>query len=275
MTTLVGWLGTQGDGPTSIYLASDSRISWAPNQRWDAGRKLFALKHSPDLFGYCGDALFPSQALGQIAEMADNHLQFRTASTPLAKHQRVVQMLTGSLQLRHQAVTSGFTVVHVARERSGATLSFMIWCTTYTPDRGLRDELHATLDASAPGPSRRLLALGTGAVSYVEETIRWSASAQGNTSRAYFTALCDVLAREDDPSSGGVPQLVGLYRVGNGRAFGIVHGGKRYFHGLPVAEMGNYGSVEWRDDTFQRIDGRTLKLSKRAQRQVRPRLPEL
>lgn len=276
MTTLVGWLGTQSDGPTSIYLASDSRISWSsPDQRWDAGRKLFALRHSPDLFGYCGDVLFPSQALGQVAEIADHHLLFKTASTASARHERVVQMLEGSLARRHRVTPSGFVVVHVARDGSGSTCRFRIWRTTYTPGGHLSDSLYETVDASAPGPSRRLFALGSGAEAYVSETIRWNASAQGNTSRAYFTALCDVLAREDDRGSGGVPQLVGLYRIGNGRAFGVIHGGERYFHGLPVAEMDNYGSVEWRDDAFQRIDGRTLKLLKRAQRQVRPTLPDL
>jgi hypothetical protein len=275
MTTLVGWLGTQSDGPTSIYLASDSRISWSsPDRRWDACRKLFALRHSPDLFGYCGDALFPSQALGQVAEMADHHLLFETAATASARHRRVVQMVEGSLARRHRAVMSEFSLVHVARDETGSACSFHIWCTICRPGGDIEDSLYASIDASAPGPSRRLIALGTGAEAYVKETTRWNASAQGNTSRAYFTALCDVLAREDDRASGGVPQLVGLYRIGNGRAFGVVHAGKRYFHGLPVADLDNYGSVEWRDDAFPRIDGRSLKLLKRAQRQIRPTLPD-
>ena len=275
MTTLVGWLGVQGDGPSSIYLASDSRISWpSPGRRWDAGRKLFALRHSADLFGYCGDALFPSQALGQVVEMADHHLLFRDASTAGNRHERVVQMLAGSVSRQHDAETDDFTVVHVARDGLLSESSFAIWTTTYKRGGELRDQLVERIAAAAPGPSRRLLALGKGSAAYVKETIRWNASAQGNTSRAYFTALCDVLERGDDPGSGGAPQLVGLYRNGNGRAYGVVHKGERYFHGLPLATMETYGTVEWRDDAFQRIDGRTLELMKSAQRQVRPRLPD-
>jgi hypothetical protein len=276
MTTLAGWLATDSRGPSSIYLASDSRISWqTPDQRWDAARKLFACRHSADLFGYCGDALFPSQTLGQVTEIADHHLLFDPVAPASARHERVVQMVAGSIAQRQRAVASDFTFVHVGRDQSGMASSFKVWCTTCTSGGEIRDGLLAAIEASDPGPSRRLLALGSGADAYIAETIRWDASAQGKTSRAYFTALCDVVAREDDPASGGIPQLVGLYRSGNGRAFGIIHGGRRFFHGLPLAEMDTYGSIEWRDDAFQRIDGKTLKLVKRGQRQVRPSLPEL
>ena len=56
MTTLISWVGIDQRRPTSLYLASDSRISWgSQHHRWDVGRKLFSCKVSADIFGYCGD----------------------------------------------------------------------------------------------------------------------------------------------------------------------------------------------------------------------------
>ena len=135
----------------------------------------------------------------------------------------------------------------------------------------MKDHDLTIVRATDPIPSRRLLVLGTGADAYWDETMRWAASAQGNTSRSYFTAFCDALASRTDEKSGGVPQLVGLYRVRNGITFGIVIDGRKYFDGLPVGDLEDYGRTEWRDDAFQRIDPKTLTLVKGAQRQVRPR----
>jgi hypothetical protein len=274
MTTLVAWLATDSTGPASVYIASDSRISWsAPQGRWDAGRKLFACDTSPDIFGYCGDALFPVHALGQVVELADHGVLFMPGAGATERHAALVQCIKRSFSLRAAALDSGFSIVHVARDCEGMSSQFLVWRTGFSRSGAPSDNICATVEASEGGKSRRLVALGTGAESYVRETLRWSGSAQGGTSRGFFTALCDVLDRQDDPASGGAPQLVGLYRNGNGRSFGIVHKGTKYFHGLPVPELDAYGSVEWRDDAFQRINPQTLKLVRGAQRQVRPRFP--
>jgi hypothetical protein len=276
MTTLVGWLSSDSRGPSAIYIASDSRITWGvPHRRWDAGRKLFACRESPDLFGYCGDVLFPTQALGQAVELADHKLLFNEGSTAVDRHERLLQVLTESLSLRSGAPRSDFSIVHVARDGHGMTSCFSIWKASFSSSNGLRDRLIAQVRVSDGGVSRRLFALGSGAEAYVEETIRWSASAQGNTSRAFYTALCDVVGRGSDSASGGAPQLVGLYRNGNGRAFGVVHEGRRYFHGVPVPNITHFKGIEWRDDAFQRIDPTTMALKRGAQRQVRPKMPPL
>ena len=74
MTTLFSWTGIDTHGPASIYIASDSRISWGKNATWDAGRKLFASKNFPEIFGYCGSVSFPIQILGQLIEHIDDGL---------------------------------------------------------------------------------------------------------------------------------------------------------------------------------------------------------
>ena len=75
MTSFVAWVGVDARGPASIYLASDSRISWVDPDKtfetWDYGRKLFASKKYPEIFGYFGDTLFPSQMLGQVLDLIE------------------------------------------------------------------------------------------------------------------------------------------------------------------------------------------------------------
>ncbi len=49
--------------PASIYIVSDSKITWTDNKKkiladFDFGRKVFGCKNSPDIFGYCGDVGF-------------------------------------------------------------------------------------------------------------------------------------------------------------------------------------------------------------------------
>jgi hypothetical protein len=71
MTTIVAWLGVDSRGPASLYLASDSRITWGPSTSWDVRRKLFVCRTQPYLFGYAGEAFAPTHLLGQITERID------------------------------------------------------------------------------------------------------------------------------------------------------------------------------------------------------------
>jgi hypothetical protein len=88
MTTLISWIGVDSRKPSSLYIASDSRLSWASSDAyWDRGRKVFSSKRLPHIWGYCGDVLYPSLALGQIIAAVDNSnlLSFRGRSHQLAQ----------------------------------------------------------------------------------------------------------------------------------------------------------------------------------------------
>lgn len=75
LTSLMCWIGVDSRGPASAYIATDSRLSWSRNQTWDFGRKTFASASSPDVFGYCGDVVFPSIVLSQFVSALDGRLQ--------------------------------------------------------------------------------------------------------------------------------------------------------------------------------------------------------
>jgi hypothetical protein len=95
MTTLIAWISYGHSGlATAVYLASDSRITWgSQNNRWDAGRKLFTASTSPHAFGYCGDVVFPSLVLAQVASAIDQKLVFDSNALPDVKHAAIVSLL--------------------------------------------------------------------------------------------------------------------------------------------------------------------------------------
>jgi hypothetical protein len=270
VTTLVVWVSFDQRAPSALYMASDSRISWGSEHvRWDAGRKLFACRRHPDIFGYTGDVVFPSLVLGQIVEAMDSGLLIRDGDDSEARHSKIVAAVKRSADQRHNAPTANFSIVHASRQFAGPRAEFRLWQLSFDATAKSWSELEITVP---PGQSSLLVAIGTGARSAKAHHSRWETSAQGGTSRAIFGAFCDSLKSQTDPLSGGVPQLVGMYHTRMPQAFGLVLNGGRYFHGLPLPSELNPNDIEWRDELFQRMDGRTLQVAAGAQRHARPKL---
>jgi hypothetical protein len=72
MTTLVCLVGVDQRKPSSVYIGSDSRISWGDSDTvWSQGRKVFACANSPRVFGYVGDVTFPALAIPTIVDLID------------------------------------------------------------------------------------------------------------------------------------------------------------------------------------------------------------
>ena len=266
MTTLIAWLAVDHRGPTALYLASDSRITWrTAAHRWEVGRKLFSCHQQPDIFGYAGDVLFPSLALGQAIEFFDNKI-FKTVE-PDDRHADFVGLIKSSFAHRHNAPTQDFRIVHGMRIGSGMESTFRIWILSYSASINIWTDYEIIVPAEISG---LLVAIGSGASNFLAHS-RWiTEKPQGGTSRAVFWAFCDALRSGSDRLSGGSPQLVGIYRKEPPRSFGIVFNGGRYFHGLPVDGDLNFECLEWRDESFQRVNGETMNLIEGGQRHGRP-----
>ena len=113
------------------------RISWgSQHHRWDVGRKLFSCKVSADIFGYCGDVLFPSLALGHFAEAVDRELILAPNDNAEARHASLVSVLQLSFQNRHNCRDQDFYILHGARENFGENAAFRIWQLTYLASKG-------------------------------------------------------------------------------------------------------------------------------------------
>src|SRR4051794_9784665 len=135
MTTLISWatyIAGQANAPSSIYIVSDSRITWGTHNRyWDGGRKVFTCCIEPHMFGYCGDVVFPSLVLAQIASAIDNGVLFRSAASAEEKNEVVFSSLKKSFQRRRDTPDQSFSILHALRTGTDATRNFFIWQISY------------------------------------------------------------------------------------------------------------------------------------------------
>jgi hypothetical protein len=265
MTSLAAWVAVDGRGTSALYLVSDSRLTWAPaGLEWSLGRKLFASKTTNDIFGYCGDVLFPSLILGQLESLLNSSVLSASGETPYQRHQLFVRMIQNSLESYPPARRADFSIIHGAREHAGLRSLFHLWRLDWSTQLGWAD---ARVDL--PNESRVALALGSGADALAEWEKRWQRPL-GRVSRAVFGSFCDALKSGIDPKTGGAPQLVRLYRDGPGSVVGVLLEGQRFIYGISVPSGEGIQSVEWRNSLFERCDPNAMAILENAQRQPRP-----
>ena len=270
MTLLVAWAGVDSHGPSSVYIASDSRISWGTAASFDYGRKVFSFSRWPDILGYCGDVLFPSIALNQIVELADAGLLFAPTFSCKQKFQAIVDKLNDLFrqypQLHSGIAENSLSIIHASRDPTD-NKKFSCHTISWTSKRGWHGE-----ERALPNSSDVLFALGTGAREFSENFRRYKVGTNRETSRAVFHCFCDTLTQVADPLVGGAPQLVGIYRKPHSPGFtvGTIYNGMRYFLGAHIDNGRNLDTVEWRNANFERCEGRTMNKLPDAQPQPDP-----
>jgi hypothetical protein len=266
MTTLICWVGVDSRGPSSAYIASDSRISWGANLGWNHGQKTFASKTLPEVFGFCGDVTFPSNVLNQTVSMIDNGILYGAGTAPEARLNSIGLLLKAGLEAYPSGLRNAFTVLYCSRFGEKSTSSdFRIARIAWGPRAGWTYEWLAV-----PAVSALVVAMGSGGDSAREWNERWRKSDVGGTSRAVFAGFCDHLRSGSDPLTGGAPQLVGIYRQGPAKCFGIITASGRTMFGLPIAVVPDDAALEWRNELFEVCDPATGLRKQGAQPQPRP-----
>jgi len=267
MTLLASWVGIDSRKPASIYIVSDSRISWGDKVKFDFGKKVFGCQNFPDIFGYCGDVLFPSIVLNQITDIADQGLLFDENSTCEEKSQAVINKLIQSFSNYPKEVegitTDTLQVVHCSR---GNNSDF--YCKKMKWTKSTNKWAGETVDFKKH--SDKLFVVGSGASEFLEKYKEYWKSENQKTSRALYHCFTDTLNDIKDFHCGGAPQLVGLYRIGNARHYGMIYNKKRYFQGMQIDNLNNFNDIEWRNELFEVCDGNTMKIKDKAQRQPNP-----
>src|SRR5687767_9067981 len=84
MTSVLLWLAADSRGASSLYIATDSRLS-NETSKWDSGPKALAATTSPEIFAYCGDALLGSNLLSTVVQQINLGTLFETTATPEKK----------------------------------------------------------------------------------------------------------------------------------------------------------------------------------------------
>jgi hypothetical protein len=113
-----------------------------------------------------------------------------------------------------------------------------------------------------------ILTSGSGSTTVAAKIARWAAGPAANTSRTAYRAFVDAIQSPNNALSAGPPQMVGLYRKGYGRTFGIRWRRQFYFGGLRVGAQASDepGGTEWRNERFERVSAQTGHLLPGAKR---------
>lgn len=264
MTCLIAWIGVDGRGTSSCYLAADSRFSWDDKGTavWDHGRKVFCSRQSPNIWGYYGDVVFPATVIGQIVEAVDENV------LPIQEDGQALFERAFKEQLRGypQTFARPFGVVHCQREGSSINSRFSIKHVGWSAKQGW-----SSTQLPLPAESGVVDSFGSGKKNFKLWSSRFSKSEVGGTSRAVFQAFCTMLEEGKDPLVGGAPQLVSLFREGQGRPHGIVWNGDAWMGGLRLGKGDFRTAIEFRDACFQRCNSNSLTLLADAQPQPLPK----
>ncbi|WP_375584237.1 hypothetical protein [Cyclobacterium xiamenense] len=266
MTLIISWIGVDRKKDykeiSSIYIASDSRYSWGSAKKFDQGIKVFGSSKFPEIFGFCGDVLFPSIILGQIIPQIDNGILFGPNDGAGTKNQRVFNYIRSSLDTypKEYLVNDGFTILHATRVNK----EFNLFKTTFGKEKILKNK-----EIQLPKISTTIFTGGSGEKEFNSHWEEWNNPMHNNygTSRAVYHCLSKTLKEIKDPRTGGLPQIVGLYKVGNMRLFGVVEYEKKYVYGKELTENIYSKSIEWRNGNFERTSPENLKRLKGAQQQ--------
>lgn len=258
MTSLVAWVGVDQRGPASVYIATDSRITWpngtAPPQ-WNGARKTYSTVKVAHIMGYVGDVVFPALTLPTVVAQLD---EYSNEELIEGTQERVLELLTAAWRDVPLDARLGSEIVHCTRVGTGLNARFGVQI--------LRLPAGSTQWTSTvltvPNRSSRIEFLGSGRrqlETFHEVWVRPGVEAD-RTSRAVFSAFCDAVDSGMDPSTGGPPQLVGLYRQGPGRSFGVYWNGHSYLHGTDISGVA-LENLEYRNNRFERVDAAGIRLA--------------
>lgn len=271
MTSFLAWVAADSRGPTSLYFASDSRVSWRNDVRyWDTARKLFATNTTAEIFGFTGYVLLPQLVLARVCDFIDRGFRVLLGSdSPENRAAWLMEIIYSEVKNHPPAlITDNFSILYSVRtgqgmpSRSKFHLYRILW--------EAKSQSISCEEIEVPNTSSILLLDGSGVKSMEKWACAWRTSDQGNTSRTLFSGFCDSLVHGADPLSGGEPQLVGLYRLGNAKVFGIVTDKGASLEGFLNLSVPLQSNIEWRDRLFQRVTCNG-KLLDKAQRHAQPK----
>ncbi len=265
MTMLASWICFDPHGPTSAYIVSDSRFS-TNKSVFDYGKKVFASKQFPEIFGYCGDVLFPSVILSQIVEMIDSGILINEKMNCDKKNSVIFERICYSLK-EYKNILHGslIEIIHITRDTVFDKYpNFYAYKLKWTQTEGIKTE--RILMKSESGI---IEVMGAGESEFSENYKRYQQGKNRNTSRNVFHCFLDTLSNTKKFTCGGAPQLVGIYRkpFTGGKNYGIIYNNKRYFLGMGVPTKSHFKDIEWRNELFELCSGYTKKRIPNAKKQ--------
>ncbi|MBC2610114.1 MULTISPECIES: hypothetical protein [Citrobacter] len=276
MTTLIAWVGVDSQRIGSVYIASDSRITWMDyGDCWDSTQKVFSSRFYPEIFGYSGRAEIAVHTLQQLIGHIDDDILIEHSDSFELKIQKVILFLNEKVSnLSGNRIGAG-TIIYATRIGFKMKSQFHIAEIKFSKNGFVWSEIEL------PNESNVVAKAGSGAA--IQETInnKWcigdklvSDKNEGyikkNYSRFVFSSLCEAILSKSDKYTGGAPQLVGLYKHKPGLNFGVIFNSKRYLSGKEIScSQAKSTNVEWRNEFFELCDGESMQVLDGAQKQPR------
>jgi len=261
MTLLLSWIGKDSRKISSFYIASDSRISWPNSIKFDYSQKVFAFSKTPDILGYCGDVLYPTIIINQILSMGEEDILFKKDAT---RHERA-NIIFDELKRKFNEYpsetvkTDSIQIIHVSRDNE---VDFICNIFSWSTKTGWTIN-----EQKIPDSSDKVIVLGSGKDEFYARYLDYLRGSSGKTSRALFQCLSHSLFEIKDLKCGGSPQLVGLYNKFNGQKIGVIYQNRRFFLGKEMDKSEIINNIEWRNELFERCDGKSKKILDGAQKQ--------
>ncbi len=274
MTTLISWVGVDSQRIGSVYIASDSRITWMDDQeRWDSTQKVFSSRNYPEIFGYSGRAEFVVHIMHQLINNIDDKILVAKDDSFEKKFKKIMVFLNEKSQSLSAKRRGSGTIIYATR------IGFKMDSTFHVAEIKFNADGISGREVALPSFSNVVASAGTGAVIQGSANEKWCVKDKLKTdkvkghvpkgySRFVFSALCETINDERDKYTGGAPQLVGLYKHTTGSNFGVIFNGKRYLNGKEIScDQARSTDVEWRNELFELCDGVTMTRLAGAQKQ--------
>lgn len=249
MTAIIAWSTFDGheEGPASLYLASDSRISRErPQGGWDVvsdeHQKVFASESSADVFGFCGPIAGVDALVKLLFECA-TRVRDSKCYGPGNESVYSSDIFEAALASGGHALQSGLQVFHGYRfdtRRFGLSQ-------IRANSRGGFDRF----DYLLPTKGGLLFRDGSGheMVRKTQDEFFDAESESKGFSRWLWMSFHESLEKNTHPTCGGSPQLVGLYTKGPAMPLGVYFKGRGFVFGKPCDRT----DIEYRDVLFQRV----------------------
>ena len=265
MTLLVAWTGIDSRGPASVYIATDSRLSWGKQSFFDHAIKTYALHNFPAIIGFCGDVLVSQMIISQTIALV-KEMEINKMTTLDYISNVIVRILNRSYaDYPIQRSTGNFTIIVSGRRTLNSVGDFECYKITSKFDSTIKDAIQFP-EASGP-----IVVTGSGTDKFKQfyEQHQQTENPNRSTSRDVFHAFYQTITSGSELTVGVIPQIVSVIRKPESSGFhcGVVANGKRYMSGQLIDYDIIPANLKWFNENFEITDPSTKKRAIGAQPQ--------
>ena len=264
MTLIVSWVAMDdkkgGKKTASLYLASDSRISWSDGNKEDNKQKIFISRKQPEMFALCGDYTHGSKILKDLIEKIDNDC-ICMKDRPINDKVFELENYFNNNKDRKKLICESIFLYGTKVGKDFFLYKFII------NHNNVKAE-----NVSLGNKSQIRSPDGSGRNEFKDNWLNFYENAQAfnedDTSRGSFRCIYEAIDNATDPYVGGKMQAAVLYRGYDvPHPIGIYYGDNCYVFGDKLAPSDFSDDIDYRNCNFEIVDPKTGKIADGAQRQ--------